>query len=263
VDETPQAATVTPAEPGFAARIRVVEIFGPTIQGEGSLIGLPTIFVRTGGCDYRCAWCDSLHAVLPQYREEWHPMTPGAIVESVRSLAGGRPILVTLSGGNPALQPLEPLIHEGQAQGLTFALETQGSAPRAWFRLLDHLVLSPKPPSSGETCDFRILNECIRAAASAKNRCAITMKVVVFDDADLDFAAQVRDRWCSPALPLVLQVGNPEVAPLAFPVTRALHANTLLRSLATLTEQVLARGWYDVRVLPQLHTLIWGNVRGR
>ena len=35
------------------AEIRVSEIFGPTIQGEGVLIGLPTVFVRTGGCDYR------------------------------------------------------------------------------------------------------------------------------------------------------------------------------------------------------------------
>lgn len=40
-------------------RIRISEIFGPTIQGEGALIGEPTVFVRTGGCDYRCSWCDS------------------------------------------------------------------------------------------------------------------------------------------------------------------------------------------------------------
>ncbi|TIT89813.1 MAG: 7-carboxy-7-deazaguanine synthase QueE, partial [Mesorhizobium sp.] len=36
--------------------IRVSEIFGPTVQGEGVLIGLPTVFIRTGGCDYRCSW---------------------------------------------------------------------------------------------------------------------------------------------------------------------------------------------------------------
>jgi len=48
--------------------IRVSEIFGPTIQGEGALIGQPTVFVRTGGCDYRCSWCDSLHAVDSRFR---------------------------------------------------------------------------------------------------------------------------------------------------------------------------------------------------
>ena len=50
--------------------IRISEIFGPTIQGEGALIGQPTVFVRTGGCDYRCAWCDSLHAVDSRFRAD-------------------------------------------------------------------------------------------------------------------------------------------------------------------------------------------------
>jgi len=47
------------------SEIRISEIFGPTIQGEGPLIGTPTVFVRTAGCDYRCTWCDTLYAVLP------------------------------------------------------------------------------------------------------------------------------------------------------------------------------------------------------
>ena len=60
--------------------LRVVEIFGPTIQGEGALIGEPTVFVRTGGCDYRCSWCDSLHAVDSAYRHDWKPMSAEAII---------------------------------------------------------------------------------------------------------------------------------------------------------------------------------------
>jgi 7-carboxy-7-deazaguanine synthase len=48
--------------------ILISEIFGPTVQGEGPLVGRPTVFVRTGGCDYRCAWCDTLYAVLPEHR---------------------------------------------------------------------------------------------------------------------------------------------------------------------------------------------------
>src|SRR5262249_776223 len=57
------------------AEIRVSEIFGPTIQGEGVLIGLPTVFVRSGGCDYRCSWCDSMHAVDTRFRADWRPMS--------------------------------------------------------------------------------------------------------------------------------------------------------------------------------------------
>ncbi|MDF0142324.1 7-carboxy-7-deazaguanine synthase QueE, partial [Staphylococcus pseudintermedius] len=41
------------------AKIPVLEIFGPTIQGEGRVIGRKTMFVRTAGCDFRCSWCDS------------------------------------------------------------------------------------------------------------------------------------------------------------------------------------------------------------
>ena len=44
----------------------VVEIFGPTIQGEGAEAGIPTHFVRVGGCDFRCSWCDTMYAVDPE-----------------------------------------------------------------------------------------------------------------------------------------------------------------------------------------------------
>lgn len=144
--------------------IRVSEIFGPTIQGEGALIGLPTVFVRTGGCDYRCAWCDSLHAVDGEFRHEWTPMQAGEIMAEVARLSGGRPLLVTLSGGNPAIQPLAPLIEAGRARGYRFAMETQGSVARDWFAGLDMLVLSPKPPSSGMTVDWDMFEACVSAS---------------------------------------------------------------------------------------------------
>ena len=124
--------------------IRVSEMFGPTIQGEGVLIGLPTVFVRTGGCDYRCSWCDSLHAVDSRYRDDWTPMTPQAVWEEVKRLSGGVPLTVSLSGGNPAIQPLGELIRLGHRDGYRFALETQGSVSKDWFADLDVLVLQPQ-----------------------------------------------------------------------------------------------------------------------
>src|SRR6056297_3563779 len=85
--------------------LRVSEIFGPTIQGEGALIGVPTVFVRLGGCDYRCSWCDSLHAVDSAYRESWTPMSAEAVMEAVApvgraALAG---VAVGREPGDPAL----------------------------------------------------------------------------------------------------------------------------------------------------------------
>src|SRR4028118_1642746 len=118
--------------------ILVSEILGPTIQGEGALVGRPTVFVRTGGCDYRCSWCDTLYAVLPEYRGEWLKMSAEEILQRVLALSGG-PILITVCGGNPGLQPLQPLLARGHAQGFSFALETQGSVAKEWFAKLDYL----------------------------------------------------------------------------------------------------------------------------
>ena len=66
----------------------VVEVFGPTIQGEGELAGIPTAFVRFGGCDYRCSWCDSLFAVLPEDVRKAPRMTPAEVAAALEALAG-------------------------------------------------------------------------------------------------------------------------------------------------------------------------------
>jgi len=238
--------------------IRISEIFGPTIQGEGPLIGRPTVFVRTGGCDFRCAWCDTLYAVLPEYHDEWTPMTPAAIIARVNELAEGKPVLVSLSGGNPALQPLAPLIALGRASGHSFALETQGSISRPWFAELDWLVLSPKPPSAGMTVDGDALEECVKAARGAP--CCV-LKVVVFDEADYGYAKALAAHY--PALPIYLQVGNP--APLAAAgriLPDSADIDNLLQRFRWLAGKVTRDCWFAATVLPQLHVLAWGNKRG-
>lgn len=233
-------------------KLRIAEIFGPTIQGEGVLIGEPTVFVRSGGCDYRCSWCDSLHAVDSAFRHDWAPMSPDAIIDRVRELSGGQPLTVSLSGGNPAIQDFGPVIASGRQSGYRFACETQGSVARPWFAELDTLVLSPKPPSSGETVDWAAFADCVRAGHAARQT---VMKIVIFDQADFDWARAAHDRH--PDLPLFLQPGNPEVDP-ALPVDPAM----LAQRLEWLTDRAMQAGWFAPRILPQLHVLIWGNKRG-
>jgi 7-carboxy-7-deazaguanine synthase len=240
------------------ARIRISEIFGPTIQGEGPLIGRPTVFVRTGGCDYRCAWCDTLYAVLPEYREQWTPMTPPEIMARVNELAGGDAVLVSLSGGNPALQPLADLIALGRSKGHGFAMETQGSVSQPWFAELDWLILSPKPPSSQTATDWDRFDDCVGATAG-RPRCAL--KIVVFDDADYSYARMAAARY--PSLPVYLQVGNP--TPLIEPgkaPAEAADVDDLMHRLRWLVSKVVADRWFAATVLPQLHVLAWGNKRG-
>ncbi len=232
--------------------LRIAEIFGPTIQGEGALIGEPTVFVRAGGCDYRCSWCDSMHAVDSAYRHEWSSMTTEAVWAELRRLSDDRPVTVSLSGGNPAIQDFGPLIALGRAAGYRFACETQGSVARPWFCDLDTLVLSPKPPSSKERVKWDVFADCVEAGRGARNT---VMKVVVFDEADYGWAKEAHARH--PDLPLYLQPGNPEVDP-----ETPVDPQALADRLAWLTETAMADRWFAPRILPQLHVLIWGNKRG-
>jgi len=238
--------------------VRISEIFGPTIQGEGPLIGRPTVFVRTAGCDYRCAWCDTLYAVLPEYRDEWALMTPPQIITRVNELARDTPVLISLSGGNPALQPLAPVIALGRRHRHRFALETQGSVSQVWFADLEWLILSPKPPSSGMTTDWNALAECLEAARG-RPRCVL--KIVVFDDSDYGYARAAAARH--PTLPIYLQVGNPAPLTAASGATADQPgAEALMHRWRWLADKVIADRWFAATVLPQLHVLAWGNKRG-
>lgn len=238
--------------------IMVSEAFGPTIQGEGALIGKPTVFVRTGSCDYRCSWCDTLYAVLPEYKSDWHPMTTEQVFAEVQRLSGHEPILVTLSGGNPAIQPLGDLIDLGHDSGYTFAIETQGSVAQPWFAKLDYLTLSPKPPSSQQVTRWERLDRCISYARSGpeEKHPQINLKIVIFDDEDYAYARYVAERY--PDLPMYLQAGNHTPPHLA----QEIDIPGILQRVDWLIQRVVTDQWYNVTVLPQMHTLLWGNKRG-
>ena len=230
--------------------IRISEIFGPTIQGEGALIGQPTVFVRTGGCDYRCSWCDTLHAVDSEFRREWTPMSAEEIFVKVETLSNGKPLMVSLSGGNPAIQPLGELIKLGHDKGYQFALETQGSIAQDWFADLDILTLSPKPPSSGHETDWDAFDECLKAAGNGPET---VMKIVIFDQTDYEYAQDAANRY--PALRLYLQPGNHQVE--GEPDISGLNERLLW-----LAEKVTNDNWHKAHVLPQLHVMLWGNQKG-
>ncbi len=236
--------------------LRIAEIFGPTIQGEGALIGAPTVFVRAGGCDYRCSWCDSMHAVDSAYRHDWAAMTADQVWARVSDLSGGVPLVVSLSGGNPAIQDFAPLIARGRAEGYRFALETQGSVARRWFRDLDLLILSPKPPSSGETVDWDRFDDCIAQAGAART----ILKIVIFDDADYNWARDVASRYGD--LELYLQPGNHTPPPPDESADDAIDVDGIMNRMEWLIDKTLGDRWFTPHILPQLHVLLWGNKRG-
>ena len=176
-------------------------------------------------------------------------------MEEVARLSGGKPILITLSGGNPAIQPMAELIRLGQAQGCYFAMETQGSVVRGWFEALDMLVLSPKPPSSGMSTDWGLVAECVEAGQGTQT----ILKLVVFDESDFAYAREAAAMF--PQLPVYLQPGN-HTPPPPEDDTATVDRDGLEARMRWLIDRVTEEKWYDARVLPQLHVTLWGNKRG-
>ena len=239
-----------------ADKIPVMEIFGPTIQGEGMVIGRKTMFVRTAGCDYQCVWCDSAFTWNGSEKERTRFMTPQEVVEELVRLGDRRFNHVTISGGNPALidHPMQELIRLCHESGWKVGLETQGSRSQPWFHEIDDLTVSPKPPSSKMTTNFEVLDSLVDNLK--QHQVHFSLKIVIFDDADLEYARQVFARY--PDVPQFLQVGNDRAN------DEGGIANHLLTRMNWLFEKVVGDPKLNhARVLPQLHALVWGNERER
>ncbi|ELK48843.1 7-carboxy-7-deazaguanine synthase QueE [Halobacillus sp. BAB-2008] len=236
----------------------VLEIFGPTIQGEGMVVGRKTMFVRTAGCDYSCAWCDSAFTWDGSAKEDIERLTAEEIITRLKETGGERFDHVTISGGNPALlKHLNELIDGLHDLGIEVALETQGSRYQDWFPDIDDLTISPKPPSSLMKTDWNILDDILHRLERKGRSDSTSLKVVIFNEEDLDYAAQVHERY--PAIPFFLQVGNDDLKE----GEPANLAGYLLEQYEWLIDQVVASEKLNhVRVLPQVHALVWGNKRG-
>lgn len=138
-----------------------------TIQGEGFHAGKPAYFIRLGGCDVGCSWCDAKYTWNPKL---YPPVRIETIVEQVASCAAQA---VVITGGEPLLYPLGALTEALHANGLRIFLETSGSHP--FSGSFDWVCLSPKrrrPP---------LAEVCARAHE---------LKVIVESEADFEWAEQ-------------------------------------------------------------------------
>lgn len=233
-------------------KIPVMEIFGPTIQGEGMVIGQKTMFVRTGGCDYSCSWCDSKFTWDGTGKST--AMKAEEIISSLKDIGGEAFSHITISGGNPALHKgLGELINQCHEQGWKVAVETQGSYWQDWLLDIDDVTISPKPPSSSMTTDFNKLDTFMHNLKDAN----ASLKVVIFNDEDFTYAEMIHQRY--PTVPFFLQVGNDDVLTID---DQALVSSLLKRFEWLIDRSMMSTIMNDAKVLPQLHALIWGNKRG-
>lgn len=233
-------------------KIPVMEIFGPTIQGEGMVIGQKTMFVRTGGCDYSCSWCDSKFTWDGTGKST--AMKANEIISSLKEIGGEAFSHITISGGNPALHKgLGELINQCHEQGWKVAIETQGSFWQDWLLDIDDVTISPKPPSSLMKTDFNKLDLFMQNLENSN----VSLKVVIFDEEDFGYAEMIHTRY--PKVPFFLQVGNDDVLTID---DQALVSTLLKRFEWLIDRSMKSTIMNDAKVLPQLHALIWGNKRG-
>lgn len=120
--------------------LKVNEIFR-SIQGEGIRLGCRTIFVRLTGCNLRCPFCDTQYAF-----DRGKDMSIDDIMEAVNRI-GIEGDWVCITGGEPTIQNIDPLIKALHDQKYNVSLETNGSSvnTKIFVERVDFLTISPKP----------------------------------------------------------------------------------------------------------------------
>ncbi len=209
----------------------VSEIF-VSLQGEGTLAGIPTFFVRLSGCNLRCNWCDTSYAQKPSKNFI-------SIEEIVRHWEkAGKIPYVQITGGEPLLQEnVYDLMDFFLKEGVTLLLETNGSislrkVPKEVIKILDL-----KTPSSGMTPYMRYEN---LAYLGTKDQ----VKFVIADRVDYEWA---KKRMSLYYLPVYTQV-------LFSPAWGLMNPQELANWII---EERL-----PVRFQLQLHKILWGEKRG-
>ena len=223
--------------------MRVAETFC-SLQGEGMLVGTPSYFVRTSGCNLRCRWCDTPYA-------SWLPEGARRAVDALvgEALASGlRHAVVT--GGEPLLQREVGALTRGlSAAGLHVTVETAGTVAPDFA--CDLLSLSPKTSSSDPGGSHRGRHRRLRADRTAARRLLERfpehqLKLVVVDADDL-----------LEVLPLVAELGVERSRVLLMAEGRT--AGEVAARAPLVAALCLEHGF---RYTPRLHLDLFGGGRG-
>jgi 7-carboxy-7-deazaguanine synthase len=230
----------------------VSEMFGPTVQGEGPSAGHRCAFLRLGGCNLACRWCDT------PYTWDWSGVADGGIAYDPKSqlrtisfddvlgqLLAYDVDMIVISGGEPLNQQarLVPLVQLLIAAGRRVEIETNGTqVPLPQLASSGvRFNVSPKLSHSGDPESRRIVPGALRAFTDVPGT---AFKFVCRSAADLDEVAALADRfglrpiWIMPEGRSAAEIG---------------------RHLADIGDATVSLGW---NITTRLHVAVWGDKRG-
>ncbi len=222
--------------------MRIAEIFY-SLQGEGSLIGVPSVFVRTSGCNLRCSWCDTPYT---SWQPEGEERSLDEILERVAAFPA-RHVVVT--GGEPMIAPgIVELTERLRARGLHITIETAGTvfAPVA----CDLMSISPKLANSTPEGPWATRHETLRFQPDILRRLIETydyqLKFVVTTPEDLGEIGSMLDQLKADRAKVILMPEGVEPS--------------VLRERGVWLAEIAKREGF--RLSPRLHVDLWGNRRG-
>lgn len=222
--------------------MKISEIFH-SIQGEGSLAGIPSVFVRTSGCNLRCVWCDTPYA---SWNPEGEEMSVDAILDRLAEFPASHAVV---TGGEPMIAPgIVDLTRRLRDKGMHVTVETAGTV----FAEVacDLMSVSPKLANSTPPGPFQLRHDRLRLQFDVLLRLISNydyqLKFVIADPADVEEASALAARLGAPPNKTILMPEGIEPAVLQ---ERGLW-------LAEICKQ------RRFRYGPRLHVDLYGNRRG-
>jgi len=214
------------------------------VQGEGTLAGVPSIFIRTTGCNLRCSWCDTPYT---SWKPEGEEFSIDAILDRLAEFPAARHVVVT--GGEPMIAPgIAELSNRLRALGLHITFETAGTvfAPVA----CDLMSISPKLANSTPEGVFHDRHEDLRLQPDVLRRLTreydYQLKFVVSQESDLAELQAIAQMLDAPADKVILM---PE----------GITSETLSERGVWVAELCKKHGY---RFGPRLHVYLYGHRRG-